>query len=102
MKKSGLGLTPCLHSADPCHSPEHCRTLQESVISTAAGDFSVFDEDGLVFEGSGARAVDDADVGEEDLWGVDFDVLEDFGGEGGGLGLEGSGGSGQGGEQGRS
>ena len=30
-----------------------------------AGDLAVFDEDGLVFEGSGAGAVDDADVGEE-------------------------------------
>src|SRR5580693_8857015 len=30
-------------SADPGHSPEHCRTLQESVIGPAAGDFSVFE-----------------------------------------------------------
>ena len=42
----------------------------------------------MVFEGSGAGAVDDADVGEEDRGGVDFDVLEDVGGEAGGLGLE--------------
>ncbi len=40
-----------------------------------AGDLSVFDEDGLVFDGGGAGAVDDADVGEEDGGGVDFDVL---------------------------
>ena len=46
-----------------------------------AGDLAVFDEDGLVFEGSGTGAVDDADVCEEDCGGVDFDVLEDVGGE---------------------
>src|SRR5271170_291371 len=41
-----------------------------------AGDLAVLDEDGLVFEGGGARAVDDAGVGEEDGGGVDFDVSE--------------------------
>jgi len=49
-----------------------------------AGDLAVFDEDGLVFEGSGASAVNDADVGEEDGGSVDFDVLEDVRGEPGG------------------
>ncbi len=52
-----------------------------------AGDLAVFDEDGLVFEGSGAGAVDDADVGEEDLGSCDLDVLCYGGSEGGGLGL---------------
>ena len=42
----------------------------------------------LVFEGGGAGAVDDADVGEEDCGGVDFDVLGDGRREGGGLGLK--------------
>ncbi len=45
----------------------------------------------LVFGGRGAGAVDDADVGEKDRGGVDFDVLEDVGGEPGGLGLIGVG-----------
>jgi hypothetical protein len=36
----------------------------------------------LVFEESGAGAVDDADVGEENLRGADFDELCDGGGEG--------------------
>jgi hypothetical protein len=68
-----------------------------------AGDLAVFDEDGLIFEGRGAGAVDDADVGEENGWGVDFDVLEDVGGESGGLDLGlGVGCDGEGGEQGRS
>ena len=58
------------------------------------GDLAVLDEDGLVFDGCGAGAVDDADVGEEDLRGVDFDVAQNVGGEG--LGLEGCDGQGEG------
>jgi hypothetical protein len=53
-----------------------------------AGNFAVFDEDGLVFKGRGAGAVDDADVGEKDRGGVDFDVLENVRGGSGGLGLK--------------
>jgi len=52
-----------------------------------ARDLAVFDEDRLIFEGGGAGAVDDADVREKDLRGVDFDVLEDVGRELWGLGL---------------
>jgi hypothetical protein len=47
-----------------------------------AGDLAVLNEDGMVFEESGAGAVDDADVGEENLRGADFDELCDGGGEG--------------------
>jgi len=62
-----------------------------------AGDLAVFDEDGLVFEGSGAGAVDDADVGEKDVRGADFDVSGYRGCErGGGLRVEGEGGQGKG------
>ena len=50
------------------------------------GDLAILNKDGLVFDGRGAGAVDDADVGEENLWGVDFDVAEDVRREG--LGLE--------------
>ena len=52
-----------------------------------AGDLAVFDEDGLVFYGCGAGAVYDSDVFEDNCVGVDFDVLEDVGGESRGLGL---------------
>ncbi len=47
-----------------------------------AGDLAVFDEDGLVFEGGGAGAVDDADVGEESPGAIDSDEFGDCRGRG--------------------
>ena len=71
------------------HSVEDLGTCCWRWCGGDTGDLAVFDEDGLIFEGSAAGAVNDADVREEDLRGADFDVLEDVRGELGAVSREG-------------